>query len=248
MKLNCKALSLLIAFGMLGACSVKTETTKIESPKIDIPNFDKILSTFVCNKSDSEQPSLSADDLSQKIVVEDQIETKDLEIVDCEGKVTKSHGPERNLSKVVEIAAPELSEDVTFVKIENSRTCVETITNSKEDSKLTQQEIDLPNGEKIQIPMFSSEVDRSGKILLNMTDSLERDILQRLNVLDGANVIKITYFGKCLKFKAGKSVTDGSNSSTCESAKVLMTEQRLIEVKINRPEVTGIKKINACSK
>ena len=143
---------------------------------------------MACDKKDSEQPAVSSQVLANKSVIEDQIESKDLEYVNCDGKmIAELHGPVRKLEKSFEIAAPSyLIEPVKYVSIQNFRTCATQVFDVSEKT----------------FSEFSS-LDSTGKISVAVSDeNMKMGI--RLNVHDGANVLKIRYFGKCLKQKSEK--------------------------------------------
>lgn len=231
----------------LSSCGVKTDVKVPDVKMPDMPDYKTMFNT--CDKKDSEQPTVSNDVLSKKIVVEDQIDSKDLEYVDCEGKVTKTeHGPERDLSKFVEIEAPaNLTEPVSYVSIENYRTC-SVHRFDGQDSDIGGQIIELPDGKTLTTPYVSSAITRAGKMVLNLSDSTMKLNLY-LNVHDGNNVLKVRYFGKCQKLKTEKDrVSMLGESYNCAEDREIASKDLLIEVQVNRPEVSGKKQIKVCDK
>lgn len=202
---------------------------------------------MVCDKKDSEQPAVSADVLNNKIIIQDEIESKDLEFVDCDGKLTKTeHGPERDLNKFALIEAPGgLPEAVSSVAIENYRTCAVHEFDAQ-NSAIGGKKSKL--AEVITPPVASSAVDHSGRMIVQLSDSANKFNFY-LNVHEGLNVLKVKYFGKCQKQKEKKVSPEKDDSFVnCEVSKEIGSKDVVLEVHIRRPEVSGKKQIKVCDK
>ena len=239
--------AVLFTLGLLTACGAKID---YKSPDVKMPDMPDVNTMFkTCDKKDSEQPTVSSETLNSKIVVQDEIESKDLEYLDCDGKVTKTgHGPERYLNKFAVIDAPnDLPEAVSYVSIENFRTCAVHKFDAQ-DSDIGGTKIDLPDGKTMTTPMFSSASNRAGKIAVQLTDSTTKLNLY-LNVHDGLNVLKVKYFGKCKKQKAEKFPFAKEDSyMNCEVDNEIESRDVVLAIQVQRPEVNGKKQINVCDK
>lgn len=241
-------LPILAASFLFSACG-KTDYKAPDIKMPEMPDFRTLMLT--CDKKESEQPALSSEILQRKIIVEDQIESKDLEYIGCDGKVLKTtHGPDHDLFKVVTIEAPEnLPEKVQYVSVENFATCAVHKFDAK-DANVKGDQIILPDGKTFTIPTISSTAERSGKMAIQISDTTMK-LGFNLNVHDGGNVLKIRYFGKCAKLrtqadKIGKASDD--SYLNCEQDNEIGSKDIFLEVKVNRPEVAGKKQIIDCEK
>lgn len=234
-KLTTSILTLFI----LCSCD-PTPQIKIPSP----PDFSDIRinidNTFkTCDKKDSEL-TFSKEALSNRLFVEDKIESVDIEYTNCDGKIVeKSHGPARNLKKYLTVPAPtNIFEPVQYITIDNARTCVSKSFYAKETDldKDPVEEITV-DGKTFKIPSSSAGTP-SGQMRLSLTDSIDK-LLIDLNIQNGNNPLKVTYYGKCLKHK---------NDKSCFEYKTLAIREFLLEVWISRPKGQGLKQIPMCSK
>jgi hypothetical protein len=191
---------------------------------------------FTCNKKESEI-TISDAASQNKMAVEDAIESKDYEITHCDGTVSKGHGPVRNLEKYLDIAAPEeFKSDVSFIKIENPRTCSENMFDTDDSISSDSENLN-----------FASTGDKLGKVKLHISDSTSKMLSFQINVADGKNVLNITYYGKCLKYRDAADHPDFKNEYyRCLEAETLGTKEILLDVQVKRTEVSGIEKTNTC--
>lgn len=245
-----------LLLSVLSGCSVskteylkKFDTNTNMDPKFD-PKLDEILSFLqVCNKSDAELglPPLTSAEI---ITVKDKIENQDIVTVDCEGKQTgKSHGPIREFSQFLDLAAPEeVKTPVNYVVIENSRTCSVQYIDAGDEGLLTEQTIKGPNQEPIKIPGPTvTTLGFSGKLKILLSDSTLKIEPLFLNVHDNNNVITIKYYGKCLKYKE-KLKDNLGDSINCAEGELLGKKEFLLSVLIDRPEVEGTYFSKTCTK
>lgn len=238
------ALLLPLAIGV-SACSIKVP---YKSPKVDMPkmpDFKNLLDT--CDKKDSEQPAVSTEVTANKIVVQDEIANQDFEMLNCKGGVTsKGTAPVRTLSKFITLSAPaNLNEPVAYVSVENFRTCTKN-TFDAQDSGIDEKKLTLPDGKVFTIPSTLSQSDRKGEVSLQISDSTI-SIPMWLNVHDGLNVMKVRYFGACQKFKANKAAGAKDDSYlNCEVPKEIGQKDFVVEVQVQRPQISGTKQIKDC--
>ncbi|MGZ6480490.1 MAG: hypothetical protein ACXWQE_14365 [Bdellovibrionales bacterium] len=222
----------LLIFGtLLGAgCGprVNVPDIKFEVPQIDIES--------TCNKKDSELP-LTEENRKTLTVIQDAIEIKDVEVVDCKGVViSKYHGDARRLDKDLKVEPPaNLSDKVNYVEITNVRTCVKKVPFEAKSG-------DLPS------EGHRTSANQKGDLTINFSNStswIAGISTGSINVREGLNVIQIIYNGKCLKRKSNN--TEYSDMYECEKAVQLAKKEIVIEVKIQRTEAPGTAQIKNCS-
>ncbi len=212
------------------SCGYKVD---LKTPEYKMPDINKLYST--CSKTDAEQPKVDQSVLNRTITLEDEIGNISLENVDCENQVHQmGRTPERNLTQSMVIEAPvNLPEPVLYVSIENAKTC-STYTMDTQDSISGQN-------------MFSSS-DRTGNAFVQVSDSTVKFGLY-LNVADGLNVLKVKYFGKCIENSATKNSMAADDSyMNCKVGKEIGSQDVVLQVNVNRPDVDGIKRVNNCKK
>jgi hypothetical protein len=198
-----------------------------------------------CNKKDSEL-AISDEAKANAMTIEDQIESQDIETTDCEGNIKNSHGPVRDLDQVIAVTAPHAFADkVSFIRVENPRTCA--IQSFDTSDKLGPTENKVDGEAPVVIGSSFSEADRLGNSRIIVNDSDYKLILY-LNVKDGANVLKISYFGKCLKYRENPDTRSKAEYYLCEQAELLGTKDVLLTVHVDRPEIPGTKRVSTCRK
>lgn len=234
---------LFVVVGLLTSC-LESTTPKAVSPKmpdikfelpVDIQQaFDAINASKTCDKKDSEQPQVSNEVLVNKSVIEDQIDSQKMQIVDCDNKVTfEKVGPVRSHSSKVKISAPEdLEGKVNFVSIENHRTC-ETI-----QIKSTARSVAFD---------LVQAADEAGNVNLNVSESDMKLFGFALSVHEGNNVLTVRYYGKCLVYKKVINSKYGDEAN-CEKAEELGSKMAYLELHINRPLIDGIRTTDGCFK
>ncbi len=216
---------------VLSACDHEIEGRPYKYKPLDV-KIDGLEMFKTCNKKDAELPPVSNETLAKKIVVEDTIETMDIETVDCNGKViSKTHGPSQDLRQFIMVEPPaNMSESVNYVSVENFRSCaVHTFDVQKELGKY-------------------SSVLHNGRMIVELSDSPTK-FNSYLNLKEGNNVLSFRYFGKCLTPKEKKFPFASEESFlNCEQGKEIASQDLLLELKINRPDVGGKKQITKCEK
>ena len=212
----------------LTACNLKLKPIEIAPFNIQIPDFKSFM--YTCNKKDSEL-SFSNEAIQNQVIIEDNIPYEKIKITDCKNKEVDSiYKEKRSLSQKLMIDAPaDLKSKVSYIFIENSRTCAISATQSEEVTASRY--------------LFTT-VDYSGKINMDLTDSFLKTRLS-VNIYDGNNPIKITYFGKCLKYDEIKNEKE-SEWTRCVQPNVLNTKEILIYASITRPKVDEGKVIREC--
>lgn len=226
---------------LLGAC---TPPPKDKTDLSDVTlNIDQMLGN--CKKAESDVTITAAANQNQ-FDIEDDIDTKAHETVDCEGKViAKEKRPVRNLSKRIYISAPaEISKKVSYVQVENDRTCGIHAFDSDEGEVSSEQD-----EESTGIDVFpASKADQQGNVRLVVSDDTYTITNFSINTRDGKNPMKVTYFGECLKYDAKKEATDKSKYRFCIEPQILGSKEILVNIRINRPEVEGVVTVKECRK
>ena len=221
-------------FLLMCSCDIKTDNIRthyspdFKMPETKLPDIrisDILLNT--CNKKDEEM-KFSSEALQNTLIVEDNIEVKDIEQVDCNDKVTKKdHGPVRTLYKMMVITPPhDLKGPVKYAKISNERTCKQQVVGSS------------PGIFSISVLTPEAQLDL---VLTGSTSMLEL----ALNAQEGNNPIKIQYLGKCLKYRE-KIEPKLGDEYNCEKAELLATQEILLKIRINYSEASGVERIKNC--
>ncbi|MGZ3775992.1 MAG: hypothetical protein ACXVCN_19930 [Bdellovibrio sp.] len=214
------------------------------------PEIEKMLAEMsTCDKKDSEL-NLNGFDASNTFIVKDKIENKDIVEVDCNGHQTpKGHGPVRDLNQFLTVEAPaDQKEKINFVLIENSRTCSSQKIDAVDDKNLEKQTIAIDDKNPLIIDgPTSTTLGESGKLKILLSSVKVKIAPLFLNVHEGNNVVKITYYGKCLKYKDNIN-KDMPDSYNCSDAEVLAEKQILVSVQIEHPEGQGTQLNNKCTK
>jgi hypothetical protein len=260
MTASYKIVFLVLATSAFAGCIVAkapvVAAKEYKAPDLKVPKFKldpktqaiwDMLST--CDKKDSEL-SLDQFDPNETVVVTDKIASMDNVNVDCDGKTTSAgHGPIRNLNQFIEVAAPaDLKEAVNFVHISNARTCSDQLVDAKEDDQLDGTTIEVAGQDPIKLPApVETVVGVSGKLKILLNDSKMKISPLYLNVHDKNNVLKISYYGKCLKYKAVQNKNLGE-AYNCEQAELLGQIQMVVSVQVERNEVAGTYEHNVCTK
>ena len=221
--------TLIVALFLLSACDVKVQSAKtnFKMPDITVPNIDFATLFNTCDKKDSEM-TFSKEALDNTASVEDTINVKDIEYIDCDQKVTKTHGPVRSLNKSIWIEPPpHLKSLVNYILVSNQRTCAAGFVDAEKNDT--------------SVELVYSSLEDSGRIKLKLSGSKTK-LPYYTNVHEGNNILKIQYYGKCLKYREN---TDPKtrDSIKCEKAEELGTKEVLIKVRINLIEVGGTDRI-----
>jgi hypothetical protein len=232
---------LFAVMGLLTSClevpSTKTETPKMPEIKFELPSdiqqvFDMLAASKTCDKKDSEQPQVSNEVLVSKFAIEDQIETQNAQVIDCDNKVKSENvGPVRRHSSFVKISAPEeLVGPVNYVSVENHRTCETVQIKANAVSAATN---------------LIQSADLSGNVNLNIMESNQKVYFTAISVHEGNNVLTVRYYGKCLVYK--KEVKPKlDDSSNCEKAEELGSKMAYVELHITRPLIDGTRRVEGC--
>ncbi len=241
-----KIVYLLVITFFIASCH--SPTTDFQPPDVKLPDLksDTVLKDILaCDKKESEM-TISDEARKNAVSIEDRIEMQNMEKTDCDGKVETTFGQVRSLDQIVSVDPPqEFQEDVTFVKVENIRTC--SIQQFDGDEKLSATEYQNEKGETVQLPVGLSESDRKGHIRINISDWFYNTGFQ-VNVRNGANLLEISYFGKCLKYRENPDLSIKAEHYRCEKAELLGSKEVLLNAKIDYVKVDGTKKINTCQK
>jgi hypothetical protein len=231
----------------------KPPTSDFQSPDVKMPDVkmpdpktDSILKDIlVCDTKDNEMV-ISDEAQKNAMSIEDRIELQNMERTDCDGKVETTFGQVRQLDQRISVDPPqEFQEDVTFVAVENVRTC----STQKFDAieKLSATEYQNEKGETVQLPVNDSESDRKGHIRIQVSDEMF-NLQDLVNVANGKNLLKISYFGKCQKYRENPDPSIKAENYRCEQAELLGSKEVLLNAKIDYVKVEGTKKINSCIK
>jgi hypothetical protein len=241
-----KIISLIVTAVMVLACDTDPTIKMPADPTMPDLNAEVMKSFKVCDKAESTK-QLTKDSFANQILLEDRIESKNYEVQNCKGEIIeKGYGPVRIYKKRKEIAAPEdLSQSVTFIEVENKRTCSKYRIYTSANAFLP-EEVDLGNGQKIKLPILNTEAQPDGTINLLLTDSIYK-FFNATHLANGKNLIQIRYFGNCLdNNRVQKANLQVSHS--CETAELIASKDLQIELKIDRPRVDGVEKTSKCSK
>lgn len=241
---NLLAMSLLIANCVPSAKTESPEVPKLNLPDINIGDIDKFLESI--KACDNKTFEVSEEAQKNEMIVKDKIESQDFESTDCAGNTAKGHAPIRDMDQRINIEAPqEFPTPVTYIRVENPRTCSTHTFDTVE--KMGPIEIAMPDGtiEVVDIK-FKTQADRKGNILLGLTDETYK-FNQAANVKDGANLLKISYFGQCMKAREKADPKIKSAYYQCEKAELLGTKEVLVTVEVERPVIPGVRKVSTCS-
>ncbi len=244
--------SILIA-GVIWVGCGSPEKVKVDTPAIKLPNADEIVNDVLsglktCNRPDSEL-NLEQFGSQDRMVIRDRIETREIIEIGCDQK-RKSRGkqPVRGFDQILNVEAPsDLAAEVSFVRVENLRTCADVAVDATEDSNFEDQIIEIPGQEPMRIPSLDmTMLGRSGKLKVQISDS-DLKLGHSLNLRDHSNVIRIKYFGKCTRYK-DKVDPKAGESSNCAEAELLAERQFALQLQIERPEITEPLEKNVCVK
>ena len=224
---------------------VKTELKPMPKFEIDPGTLEFMKKMFVCNKTDSEM-ALANFNNESTVAVEGTETLQEVETTDCDGKVTKSISLVERFKQSIDISPDtELTQQLNFMSVENVRTCATIKISAVEQAKFE----DLKN-EKLLPGLTPFGKDSSASIVgdaqIVLFDSPIKREQTDLNVSNGNNVLKIRYFGKCLKY-AEKIDDKKTDSKNCLEAEVLAEKQILLKVSITR-KVSPLPalKVNSC--
>lgn len=222
------AATFLATLMSLSACSPKIPLPDFRNRNFNISNvIPETPDAATCERKESAQP-FPPEASASTMALEDTIASQDTQYVDCSGRVkaTAPHRPVRAFHKITVISAPPVSlSGLTMVEIENFRNCsVNRIPlNAAED---LDNEIDLPDGSQFRLASLNSKLEASGEIRLTVTD-IKSKLFSQTILSDGANVLRIRYFGA---------------KSTLLAEKTLV-----IDLKVNRPNIDGIRHVDRCA-
>lgn len=197
-----------------------------------------------CFKAETEQ-KLTSQARANEMTIEDEIETQTFEYLDCKGEVMRQEKrPISAIQEFISLPVPEgLDDKVRFVEVVNDRTCAKVVIAAKEDQYLI-DEVDLEQSQVINMPGHTTQVGQSGKVTLFVTDSLLK-MPDRVNVIDGSNVLFVRYFGACTKYKTSNDAS-GIPTAECEKADLLAKQEVIIQLQVNRPELSEVKRVHQC--
>jgi|GEM_PF-3656067 hypothetical protein len=238
----------IVAVALFAGCDVKvTPDVKVKTPNAKI-NFDDILADMMaCNKPDSE---LALDKVNSQdtITIVDKIDSMDIESIDCKGNKTKSHGPVRQYNQLHYVEAPaSLTGKVSYVIVENQRTCTTQVLKAGDDALLEEQTIELPDQEPIKSGPSIPRAGTSGRLALFLADIDFKLPSLYMSVRDHNNVLKISYYGECLKQKPVVDTAKPENAN-CLEQKLLLETYVKVDVQIERQSVPGTRTKDVCYK
>ncbi len=225
--------------------SVKPELKPMPSFEIDPGTLDFMKKMFVCDKADSEMALADFNDESSA-AVEGTETLREVETTDCDGKVEKSISLVEHFKQSIDISPDkDLSQQLNFMSVENVRTCATIKISAVEKAKfeVLKDEKLLPDSTSFGKDSIASIVGDAQIVLFDSPIKME---YTDLNVSNGNNVLKIRYFGKCLKY-AEKIDDTKTDSKNCLEAEVLAEKQIFLKVSITR-KVSPLPalKVNSC--
>lgn len=263
---------LVIASGtFMLACSGDGSSSKKKSDDLQVSNVvQEVINRFnACDKPDVEQ-NISPTAIKNVVQIFDEIENADLQYVRCDGTVAKEEkGPVRRLDFLIPNELPELGDkkdikpvkeisetekaepsdkEIHFAVIENERTCSSIIVPIKKDSKLVDKPtkiLDLKELKDEEKPFMASAMLENGKLQFRISDS-NLKLKNYLNVKDGNNVLKITFFGTCHEYKNSQSNSQEKDFENCLHADEIATKEVLLQVKVKRTEASGTFHYDIC--
>lgn len=223
-------------------CVYKVEIPTAKPIKLD---FSKVLET--CEKTEAEQ-AIPADALEKKIVLTDRIESQDVQTLDCDGNVISlKPRSTRTFEAVVTLQPPsEALDGLNYIEVENRRTCASR-RGGVSDKFLSEE---APAAAKILASEIPSApiADRKGFGQLPVSDS-KSILVHRLNIADGLNTIEVRYYGKCIEYRAEQDRVPGlGDLANCLKAELLATKISVIDLKVERPQISGVKQVVECAR
>lgn len=235
MRRNFRTVSFFVAFAAMALSGCSKPDTEIEIPelKLEIPDIQIPDTTFgygkvgleICKKPESELPNLEGMEKEVR-EIEFQVWTQTKLDTNCDGEITGNSkitvSPHQGL--IVE-KPQDLKESVDYVTVENIRACSnERIEASLKNLKATYIEVD---GKETEVPIFGNQATEAGDLRLALSDSDLKIPGMNTNILEGQNVLKIKYFGKCSEY----SPASERGSRRCLKAEELAEKTIVLQVK-----------------
>lgn len=217
--------SVVVFAALLSACGRQRD--------MKVPDYTS--NVFTCQRGEHQQPGVSSEVMARRLLIDDTIPSGEVEYLGCKGEVNRrTHGPQRALAKAIWIDPPtSLPDQVDYVTVENARTCASHAFEAQ----------DAISANDVLLPLLSV-ADRTGRALLSVTDSnLKLNI--RLNVADGLNILKVSYF-KCLVKTSGPEPRRKFALPRCAQSKILGTQDVALQVNVKRPATAEIKRVPTC--
>lgn len=157
--------SMLFAAALLFTACYKAPTSSFD-PKL--PDFSKLdLSKIfdICDKKDGEMPDVSPEAEAAKLTVTDDIDVQDITYKKDQKDEFTVHEPVRVFKGDLQLApSAPLSEPVSYVTIENFRTCVKQDADASGDKLSSRtEEVTLDDGRKITVPSQKPVVGTTAK-------------------------------------------------------------------------------------
>lgn len=196
------------------------ESSKVQTP---VPTSDALADLF-CYKDESEQ-TYSSEALQSQILFEDEVETKDIETVDCAGRpIHRVHGPERQTTKYFTIEAPDRAADYAQVEVSNQRTCAVVRAKKVSDSALNDEFITSDGKTLRSSPLITQVGAYTGDVKLVV--STDSKLPGALLVMEGMNAVQVRYLDK--------------------NGELLATRDILVSLNVKHPEAFGVRRIRSC--
>lgn len=197
-----------------------TSAPKAETPA-PAPTAEAI--ELFCYKDESEQ-TYSAEALQSQILFEDEVETKDVETVDCNGRViNREHRPERHLVKTLLIEAADGVQSYAQVEVSNQRTCSLVRAAKVSDSALNDEFV-TSDGKVLRSGPRVTQVGISGDVKLFLSDDAK--MTGTLLMAEGMNAVQVRYLG--------------------QNGELLGTRDILVSLNVKHPEAFGVRRIRIC--
>jgi len=173
----------------------------------------------LCRNSDSNQPA-SNDSLQNVYDFRQVIPTEMVRLTKCNGEVREMQNGEREFSERIMILPPyNLRSRVQSVKIYNHLNCGKaSVSMSNRD---VMKPIYMAKGKVFEMPLNMSQLSKRGLLKLTLADGEFREGYDKLNVVNGRNVLEVVYYGRNAEEVGRKLVT--------------------VNVSIERPIVPGVR-------
>lgn len=238
---------LSVALLMTGCKPPESRVPEPRAPEAGGTSVDKIVQNLLICRKAGPWPDLPAGAVEGPAVrVEDEVGEQKYEWVDCDGRVRgEGTAPVRSVSKTVSLPpVSDLRGPVHFVEVANPNTCVNFRIQAVEDSQLVRP-VALPSGQTVLADFPLSQAGRSGHVELKVTDSKLKS-RTALNLLEGKNRVEVSYWGRCLRYRA-KPDREAGDAVNCERAELLARQFLVVDLEVRRPVLGGVQPRSVCS-
>lgn len=228
-------IGVVVALSLTTGCKRTTVEAKSydfkvpRTPSPRVPDFKfpdtSILDAFmVCDKVAENVP---IELQKSAISVEGTSDIQDMEFEYCSGEKNLLRKVSKGFRQVLTIQPAEpLKDKVAYVQIENTRTCTSRQVHLSPSSR----PVSFESAVWWSSPYWIGE---SGVLVIGLNESTLK-FSNGLNVKNGQNLMKLTYYSRCLE------KSDEKDSQTCKKGEEIGSQTVLVNATIEKRELNGI--------